>query len=563
MFTFDSNHIFTGYLKQLLGTFPLPTCKVYTTEFIQHKDRTGKEDPRVLASTKLLGLDRPGMSINYVKDNSIYQYRWNSRRLTNISNSDFSWVKMMPGIYEDDKAVVNFTRTLKSSGSLYDTKTHEYLGEYLRFLRDYHGINLMSLYNCFSNQIYNNISFKIAAPTKLVQDPAFPDDPEKQVAITVGPEIVFNSYDPKYKIYALPVKLFEKYTIAIDSPHGYELCCGFYNTTFDNSARARDLVSRTYQRVRQSIFGAPIVYDKLAVEHWSFEAEFVPDADGILPILNKNIISRLDIAQQESDLKLFIKIPTSCASSITVLEGDYTGFNDCSYTPHVMQLSNGKRVLNWQYRQNHFIVNAKPEVRGKKVNINTTPFTPISKIQLLAFNTGISYPFADRLVEYLVGSAITPLDPISDNVRRAQKVMNDNGIYFEMDGIWEQKMQKFIYDQLMVAGPFEVSSHQVVEQPSTVSAEPIIQVPVTGTVDKLTDKRQGRLPSLGHTRKSTLYDVLGYIDRHAEKFYASWQLKKLNKNTTQPAGQTTTQYRVQPKDTIQDVDIYNGIYEIK
>jgi hypothetical protein len=43
------------------------------------------------------------------------------------------------------------------------------------------------------------------------------------------------------------------------------------------------------------------------------------------------------------------------------------------------------------------------------------------------FNTGEQHPFADRLIEYLAGNAITNADDeIYDNVRRAQKALANN-----------------------------------------------------------------------------------------------------------------------------------------
>lgn len=40
------------------------------------------------------------------------------------------------------------TSNFESESSLYDYKTHYYLGEYLRYIRDLDGINLMPYYNC-------------------------------------------------------------------------------------------------------------------------------------------------------------------------------------------------------------------------------------------------------------------------------------------------------------------------------------------------------------------------------------------------------------------------------
>ena len=530
MFRYNNTHIFTGYLKQLLSSVNLPTCKIYTQEFTQYLEQHGCEDPRILRSFNNIGIDRLATRITYLKNNSLYYYLWNRDIADQEADlNKASWKKSAEVFYDGSKAIPGLTKTLNSSGSTYDTITHEYLGDYLRFLRDYHNINLMPLYNCFTDKIYNNIYFN------------FPINPNEQ-DLTKQIPVSFNAQEPGYRIYAIPVKLFAEYTIAIDSTQSIEMFCGLYNTTLDTSSKARRLAAKTYKKVNKAIFNQPFLYDKLTIANWPISDDIHDNS------LYTNTFTHWDIAGRENDLRLFIKVPVSCKSSITILEGDYRTFNNSRYAP-IIYKANGevfnskadtpseRHRTSWAYRQNHCAINFnntkvnhdKQRNRGDGINLNNYTIKPISKLQLLAFNTGESYPFADRLVEYLSGSAITPLDDIPDNIKRTQRVMEQNKNYFAIEGIWENKMQNIIYDYMINTGPVELED------------------------GKLRDKRQGYHKTLGHTNKSTLYDILGYVDKDAEKWYAHW---------------VKDNGKAQIKNSIQNVDIYvdkNGksLWDIK
>jgi hypothetical protein len=511
MFKYNNTHIFTGYLKQFLASSNIPTCKIYTKEFADYLEKYGKEDPRVLQSfnAKTDGdIKYNAIRINYLKDNEVYCYFKDDPA---TDQQGCIWHKTSEVFFDTERAVKQLTRSLNSYGSNYDTTTHEYLGEYLRFLRDYYNINLMPLYNCFNNKIYNNIYFNFVI--------------NNQVKVT------FNSQEDSYRIYAIPVKLFAEYTIAADCSQEIEMFCGFYNTHLDTTELAQTLASKTYLKVKNSLFNQPFLYSKLSTANWLAVNDFKEDH------LKTDEYTRWSITNRESDLRLFIKIPTSCTSSITILEGDYTTYNNHNYIPirldssgNSVDISDKNKLKNtdktlWKYSQNCSVLNFKPtDSTGNTVDLNDYIFKPISKLQLLAFNTGESYPFSDRLVEYLIGSAITSIDPINDNIKRTQQVMELNKNYFKIEGLWEPKMQNLLYDHIIHSGPIKTEK------------------------GKLVDKRQGTHPRLGHSSKSTLYDVLGYVDKDAEKLYAHWIL--VDDKATMEAN-------------IHNVDIYDELYDIK
>ena len=589
MLKFNNTHIFTKYLKQLLSSFDLPTCKIYTKEFAKYLDKHGIEDPRVLESFDVIKYQRDDSSktytrlasrTSYLKNDELCYYFWDySQNSLRQKRKKVSW-KYSNIFYDcDSKNRYGLVRTLNSPGNYYDSNTHEYLGDYLRFVRDYYDINLMSLYNCFNNKIYSNIRF------------------DNSAAEDAKIKIIFDSQDPKYNIYAFPVKLFSNYTIAIDCDQGIELFCGLYKTSLYDSSKAEDLILKTYQKKSKTIFSQPFLYDKLDVKNWKLDLEAELEAagandNGNLLLTNKDVITRYDIANHEKDLKLFIKVPVNCKSSITVLEGDFRGYNDFKFSPQTVTTILGNREnqrTELVYEQNSTVINF-----DKTIDFNEADFNLISKLQLLALNTGESYPFADRLIEYLSNSAITPIDKISDNIKRVQKVLKRNQHHFKTEGVWESKIQKIIYDYVMNSGNIRAVKESDLSSTSDLSGVYIARdykkrryasaYVSTGDLDdkssyhkcrttitlkrkrgsdssvyRLVDFRHGYHLRLGHTSKSSLYDVLGYVDRNAEKWYANWALKNKiiweNKEKVEAKEATVSE-------NIQNVDIYNGLYDI-
>jgi hypothetical protein len=147
-----------------------------------------------------------------------------------------------------------------------------------------------------------------------------------------------------------------------------------------------------------------------------------------------------DLCQQEDNLKLILKIHANNNSSIVILEGDYTKYNDS-----ITKVGAETTVLT---EHNKTVINYE--------NLDACDFLGdklITPLQLLRTNTSESYPFADRLVEYLVGNAITVNEEIQDNVVRAKTVISKNcptDIYpiEANDGIWEPILQCLVYDYI-------------------------------------------------------------------------------------------------------------------
>jgi hypothetical protein len=342
MLRFNNDNIITGQIKQVLKEFNLPQARVW------------KEGIRIF----------PG--IFYIKNNNL---------CVGVSSGSSTILQVVqPYLY--GQSIQNLTKNILVTDMIYDSYTHTYLGEYLRFYRDMKNINLMSMYNCFSNEQAKNIK---------IQTPNFNFDTENDT----------------FKIYMVPVKFFEKYTIGIECDTKIEIVAGLYDNekiiNFSNNPEDITLYNNTYVKKVGTKISNPFIYDKLI---------------GLpVDLLTKKLYS------QEKNLKIFIKVPSTSTSSIVVLEGDFIEFADLHFEEddtfagrkvafEVCNFETGSSNFDGQ----QFVYSGANRERKY-----------LSRPQLLDFNSTVSYPFSSRLVEYLFDNVITSDDSIAKNVSRIQK----------------------------------------------------------------------------------------------------------------------------------------------
>lgn len=336
MIKYNSKHILVGEIKQLLHSSNIPQYKIFVEG----------EDNRLFKNH------------NYIYKSEILKYVGEDKVSSTLDKSEFVFIES----YYENKFILNSTRNLELRNNIYDDETHEYLGNYLRFQRDYNNVDLMSMYNCALNSFANNLEI-------------------------VGSGITYDFNNPSYKVIVVPVKFNKKYTIAIDCSAPIEIIAGFYRENNQITKIIKDasniidlLYDSTYQKVGGSIFSQPFVYDKLV-----------------------NAVNEVEFYNNEDVLKLFIKVPSKNTSSVVVLEGEYS--NKKCYVPLDIT-DDPSTMVKYDY------MSSTPKITTSIYGDYQYDYD-LGLKQLLFINNQNNYPFADRLIEYLLKNVITPMDEMN------------------------------------------------------------------------------------------------------------------------------------------------------
>lgn len=351
MITYNSKNIIVGYIKQILKSYNLPSIKIL-------KDN---ENCQICKGT------------TYLYQNNLLKAVVDKDYLDGFTYDSNEFI--INDIFKENTPFLNLTHNFEIKNNYYDSYTHEILGDFLRFKKDYYNFDLMSMYNCFSGQTANNLRIKVG-------------------------DYVFNTEDKSSKIYVVPVRLWKTYKIIYDCDTKIETVVGLYRDNkqitevYDGDVNVLEkLYTDTYKKYSGIRFNSPVIYDKLA----SLKTDKL--------IINK-----------ESELTLFVKVPVSNMSSFAVIECDNdeistnvqshmyfdTDSNYSKYTNIITNYADENSINNFNYFY--------------------------SQNQLSAINDKKNHPFADRLVEYLANNVITEFDEIGLNLRRVEDNLIDKNL---------------------------------------------------------------------------------------------------------------------------------------
>ena len=308
--------------------------------------------------------------------------------------------------YSFGESFPNITQRFISNVSYYDTETHRFLGEYLRCLRDIYGLDLMPLYNCFDYDSTDKFSLTADG---IVEEQSL-----------------------KSKVLLVPIKFNKTYTIAIDCDFPVLVKSVFYKDNLlkdiDNSSFT-DLLHENVTRFNGLRFSSPVTYtisnDTSADFYMSnntFESEEQFLENEKKSIERKKEVDKI-LQEHEKYLYLAIQLPKTNASSIVVIEGDFSSIAD-NY------IASAEGINKLSDRQLSLIFR--------------------SKLSLLNSNTEKQIPYSDKLISYLLQYTIDCREQIDENVETIETEINYHPPLEEfVKGIWDVDLRYTLYNRYM------------------------------------------------------------------------------------------------------------------
>ncbi len=211
-----------------------------------------------------------------------------------------------------------------------------------------------------------------------------------------------------YRVVAVPVLFDTTYTVALSCDSDIMMSGVIYdNGMIPVNKLSTDQEINTDRRNMKSTY-SEYLYHSIAIKR---NTQFTSPFTFSIPLANVVFSSdaklsetvKRELYQRQKYLYMIIQLPKNVETSIIVLEGDYTN----------------KTIFNKFDDEGEVISNDFSEVdQSVTQRLRASDVAPLS---LLCYNTGVSYAFSDRLIEYLLLNVIYPQETLSTNIANIQQ----------------------------------------------------------------------------------------------------------------------------------------------
>ncbi len=324
----------------------------------------------------------------------------------------------------------NVTRKETCPNSYYDNDTHRLLGKYLRMMRSYFGIDLMSMYNVYDGTVIEDMYI----------------NSNKEYYLTLAKP-------PVSKVLWVPIKYNTKYTIYVDSSKPVKICPAFRN----NFGIINHIRSRR-DNTAKSVFdaGYDSVHYKWYIsedlnEHTDYAGRFDPikisDIQFKKPYVWDGVkCDTKDLYDLQNYLGLIIQLDRNNTSSVVVLEGD---------TSHESRMIFNAQNISWLdiQKEEHIPIHERVPRKDRGVQyildaLTQKEFNSLFRTpkQLTLINDRNTYAFNEKIISFFVHHVITNMEMIEGNIGAVQEIIPNRNTY---EDIWDDRIRVDVYNKFL------------------------------------------------------------------------------------------------------------------
>lgn len=403
-----------------IGLFDLVYKEFYTNNSDDGEIKKGED---VIYSTEISLSEN---SDYFYKDSIIKINEHKEESSTYIFPNDYDYSIIQKLDYNINEYFPGYTKYFINKSDYWDVEAHRYLGDYLRTLRDVYNLDLMPFYNCYDGETINNLYLSMSWKDD--------EDHSKGYDVNINEVEKEQDFTDRYRVFAVPIKFNTPYQIALQCVTNVLIAPVIWDDRQLKIAKNQndpnrltpyiDLLKNKYSRnISGMYFNKPYIFEGVSSE--------MEDVTITTNKLNENksgfITYQLDkntLYNLERHLYLLIQIPTTCVTSLSVIEGNYN-FGACEKYINYSEVQENHNNLIDYYINNSYV----------------------SVPELFKVNDGTIYAFSDRLLEYLTLNTIDNQDKIEINILDTQRKLYEDED--KHTSIWNDELRMNLYNKYM------------------------------------------------------------------------------------------------------------------